>query len=349
MRDGELLAQPLDIDAGTLTGEVATIASDVRVEESQRGLLASVSTTGTLVWASARAGNLTFAWYDRSGRRLDALPIAPGKIMQPRIAPDGARLAFTRAAGGTADIWIHDLQTGATTQVTTHPDYDENPEWMPDGRALGHSGDSGKGSGLIITVLDGSQPQRVVISAAQASIGQFMPDGRHLLFSRVSSLGGDREIAVVDVNRPDVMTGLTTDSGTEGQSAPSPDGKWLAFVTDRTGRPEVVLTRLVDDGQSLRVTDQRLPVSSSGGIDPHWRADGRELLYSAPDRTIMAVSVSITGNAVTLGKPVPLFRVLADAGGWGANWTANHDHTRFLVVEAPHEAGQTFRLLTRWE
>jgi serine/threonine-protein kinase len=152
----------------------------------------------------------------------------------------------------------------------------------------------------------------------------------------------------MDINRPDVATPLTTDPGAEEQPAPSPDGKWLAFVSNRTGRPEVVLTRLVDDGRSLRVTDQRLPVSSAGGIDPHWRADGRELLYNAPGRTIMAVSVTIAGNGASLGKPVELFRVPADAGGTGANWTVNRDHTRFVVVEAPNEMGQTFKVLTRW-
>lgn len=96
-----------------------------------------------------------------------------------------------------------------------------------------------------------------------------MPDGRRLLFSRASSPGSGSKIAVVDVTRPDLVTPLTSDLGAEGQPAPSPDGRWLAFVTDRSGRPEVVLTRLVEDGGSLRVTDQRLPVSSSGGIDPH--------------------------------------------------------------------------------
>ncbi len=80
----------------------------------------------------------------------------------------------------------------------------------------------------------------------------------------------------------------------------------------------------------------------------YWRADGRELLYQAPDRAIMAVSVTIAGNSVSLGKPVELFRVHADAGGSGTNWTPNRDHTRFVVVEAPNEIGQTFRVLTRW-
>jgi hypothetical protein len=106
---------------------------------------------------------------------------------------------------------------------------------------------------------------------------------------------------------------------------------------------------LIDEGRRVRLQEQRLPVSSGGGIDPHWRSDGREILYLAPDRTIMAVSVSTDGEGVSTGKPVALFRVGADAGGWGASWTATADHTKFVAVDAPHGTAQTFRVLTRWE
>ena len=98
----------------------------------------------------------------------------------------------------------------------------------------------------------------------------------------------------------------------------------------------------------MRLQAQRLPVSSGGGIDPHWRRDGREILYLGPDRTVMAVSLSMAGEAVATGKPVALFRLPVDAGGWGANWTATTDHTRFVVIDAPNGTAQTFRVLTNW-
>ena len=175
VRDAELLAQPLDIEGARLTGDVTTIATDVRVEDSQRGTFASVSSNGTIVWASADAGEFAFAWYDRSGKRLAALPIAPGKLMQPRLSLDGKKLVFTRAAAGTADIWVHDLSSGATSQLTTDPDYDENPAWsLTEG--VGVRRPCRQGSGIVIATIDGSRPPRVAVSGAFVSEGQFLPN-----------------------------------------------------------------------------------------------------------------------------------------------------------------------------
>ena len=344
VRDDDLFAQPLDIDSGRLTGEVKSVASDVRVEESQRGTFASVSDAGRLVWASARGGDFNFSWYERNGHRLGDLPIATGKIMQPRISPDGRKLAFTRAVGGTADIWVHDLASAATTQVTTDPDYDENPSWSPDGRRLIYQGRPD--DTLLVATLDGSSPILKVPGGSQLTGGGFMPDGRTIMFSRITA-STTNDLAVAHLDRPDAIVALTNEPGQEFLPTPSPDGRWLAFVTDRTGRPEVVIARLFSDGTTFRL-GQRLPVSPSGGFDPTWRKDGREIIYLAPDATLMAVSVAADGEAVTLGKPTPLFKLPADAGGWGSNWAGTADLTKFVVAQAPQATRQQFRLLTDW-
>jgi Tol biopolymer transport system component len=345
IRDGELLAQQLDGEGRRLTGDVTTIATDVRVEESQRGNLASLSSTGTLVWASATAGDLELAWFDRNGRKLEGLPIAPGKVMQPRVSPDGRKLVFTRAANGTADIWVLDLATGASTQVTTDPGYDENARWSPDGSAIAYDGAMDQAKGILMAAVDRSRPPRLIASGSFGGGGEWLPRRPAMVISRGVERGWDLAVANLD----GAIESLTNEPGFEGQPTPSPDGRWLAYITDRTGRWEVVLGRLIDEGGGVRLQEQRLPVSSGGGIDPHWRSDGREILYLAPDRTIMAVSVSTAGEGVSTGKPVALFRVAADAGGWGANWTATADHTRFVAVDAPHGTAQTFRVLTNWD
>jgi WD40-like Beta Propeller Repeat len=98
------------------------------------------------------------------------------------------------------------------------------------------------------------------------------------------------KLAIANLDNGNLMPDLISEPGYEGEASPSPDGQWLALVTDRSGRPEVVLSRFVEDGARPLLNAQRLPVSSAGGVDPHWRADGHEIIYLAPDRTLMAAS-----------------------------------------------------------
>ena len=126
-QNGDLLAQPFDAGTAVLSGQPATIASGVRVLEAQRGLMAAVSRTGVLAWATSRATSSRITWFARKGRRLDTLPIDVSEAMQPRISPDGRRLAFAQALNGTADIQVYDFAGGTLRRVTQSPDYDERP------------------------------------------------------------------------------------------------------------------------------------------------------------------------------------------------------------------------------
>ena len=128
-----------------------------------------------------------------------------------------------------------------------------------------------------------------------------MPKRPLLLVSHSTDRG--TKLAIASLDNGNLMPDLISEPGYEGQASPSPDGQWLALVTDRTGRLEVVLSRFVEDGARPLLNAQRLPVSSAGGVDPHWRADGHEIIYLSPDRTLMAASVMINGNAVSIGKP----------------------------------------------
>ena len=121
-RDGNLLAQPFDIEAGTLRGEIVTIASDVRVEESQRLVFASASRNGVLAWAGARPAETVLARYSRDGRRIGTLDIPPGDINQPSLSPDGRQLAFLRVTNGSGDIFAFDMATGAIQRLSPSAD-----------------------------------------------------------------------------------------------------------------------------------------------------------------------------------------------------------------------------------
>ena len=117
VRDGELLAQTIDIDADVLRGSATSIASGVRVEDSQRVTLASASRSGTLVWATARGGQTQVSIKSRHGDVLSTLAVESGRPQGPSVSPDGTRLLLTRVERGTADIWLYDLQRGTSRQV----------------------------------------------------------------------------------------------------------------------------------------------------------------------------------------------------------------------------------------
>jgi len=157
--------------------------------------------------------------------------------MQPRISPDGTKLAFTRAGKGTADIWVLDFQSGATTQLTTDPGYDENPSWSFDGKALVYGGSVSQGSGLVIATIDGSRPPRVAVGGAFLNEGQFLPKRPSLLVSHPTDRG--TQLAIANLDNGNLLRDLTTEAGYEGQASPSPDGQWLAdwlFSADSIAR-----------------------------------------------------------------------------------------------------------------
>ncbi len=345
VRENQLLAQPLDIDAGRLTGEVAIVADDVRVEDSQRSLFASVSDTGTLVWAAASAVGVQVAAYARGGQRIESLPISADKISQVRVSPDGRKLAFTKVIAGTADVWVYDFESAATIQLTTGQGYNESPVWARDSQSLAYGGSGGMST---LKRLDGSRPP-VVLAAAKIEMTAvaFTPDDRFLLATESKPTTSD-DLAFIDVTKPDVLRPLSSEPGGETGPAVSPDGKWLAFSWEPSVRPEVVLAPLINDGQSLRLGRPWLPVSQNGGSGAVWRRDGREIIYATPNGTLVAVAVTPSGNALLLGPPAALFALPANVGSWDNSWSVMPDHSRFIVLEEPAAAGQTLHVLTHW-
>jgi Tol biopolymer transport system component len=340
VRDGELLAQPLDVEGRRLVGEVSVIASDVRVDEAQRQLLASVSADGTLVWASDSAIEFGLALYDRQGRRLERLPIPPGQALEPRFSPDARQLLHTRVEGGTADIWLFDFDSGRTTQVTTDASFDELGIWMPDGGSIVYRGEDA----LTRKFLGGETI--VLVEDNQDIPSSFTPDGRFLI---IDQQGSDGDFGYVDLAAPGQVQTLVAIPGREGDAAVSPDGRWMAFAHQVGDRPEVVVAPLLREGDSLGVGRPWLPVSNRGGIVPHWQADGRELIYVSTEGALQAVAVTPSGSTLRLGTPEELFFLEADSGGWRFGWGASPDHERFVLFEEFGADRQTLHVLTNWQ
>jgi Tol biopolymer transport system component len=345
VRDADLLAQHLDIEARALVGPVSTVASNVRVEESQRGLLASVSRTGVLAWADARAANAEFVIVNRDGRQLDRLAVDAGQVFQPQWSPDGTNVLFMRASNGTADVWLHDLSTHVTRQVTSDPDYDENAVWSPDGTRMTHLGTIDGKRTLILTALDGAAPPRALYRGGAYSGGAWTPDGRHLLFAVLGAQTGV-DIWGLPLANPDAALALNTDLSDDFPLGVSPDGQWVAIASSKGGTPEAFLTRLIRDGDTLRLGSQRI-VIGKGTSSLYWRKDGREMLTASLDGHVIATPISVVGEALSTGQPVPLFKLPTAATN--DTWTPNADATQFIVSDAPRAGRQSLHILTNWE
>ena len=341
VREQDLLAQAFDLDSFALSGDVTTIATGIRVEESQRLSYVSASLTGQLAWATSRAAENVLALYGRDGRRLRTLDIDPAKLVQPALSPDGKRLLFTRVERGGADIFLHDLTTNVTEQLTTDGDYDESPTWTPDGSAMTYLGrEAGKRTVFRLAIGRGARPETLHRSESPG-VGFEGPDRRFLILS-VFNPGTSDDIVI---RRPDgdTLLPLLASPGSEGPSALSIDGRTLLIAQLSGSRSSISVARVLSDGPSLALgTLQRV---ADGATLATLRPDGREVIVMSPDGFVKAVAITPSGDTVTIGATTSLFPAPPSTDGF----TVGPDGQQFVLVEYPFAQFQTLRVLTRWD
>jgi eukaryotic-like serine/threonine-protein kinase len=344
VQNSDLLAQPFDAERAAMSGEPATIASGVRVLEGQRGVMASVSRTGAIAWATPRATDSRLTWYARDGRRLDELPIEGGEAPQLRIAPDGGRFAYKKTDNGAADIFVYDFATRRSRRVSPSPDYDEQPLWSSDGTELLYRGNDQGFTTMMRVRLDGATPPiELMRDKGLLTAAAWSPDARYVLVLKVAS-GLGLETLVFPVNDPKKITPLLTGPSNDVGAVFSPDGRWIAFDSDRSGRAEAYVVRFRGDQDPPSLGGNPLQVSTDGANVLGWRRDGKELLLGSRDDQVMAVAIDAHGESISAGQPTPLFQPPRNHG----SVAMTPDADRFLVAEYPYAAGQTIHVLTNW-
>ena len=294
-----LFAVPFDVERLEVTGVPVSLVDEVAEHRGTGAAQFSVSRTGTLVHAAGSSSAIrTLVWVDWEGRE-QPLTAEPRAYVVARISPDGTKVALA-ANDEESDIWIWDLTRETLTRLSFSPANDCCPVWTPDGRRVVFTSNRAGQPQLFWKAADGTGAVERLAEGPNPQFGPaFSPDGTRLVIHETRpATGRDLVVLSLDGERPSEPL-LATEFG-ERSAELSPDGRWLAYVSNASGRDEVYVQPFpnVDEG--------RWQISTSGGIQPVWAPDGGELLYRAPDGAVMRVPVQ-TQPTFTAGNGEVVF------------------------------------------
>ena len=331
-RDHALLARRFDPRTGRVSGDVIPLADAVRAATLNGRATYSVSDNGILVFRGGLISLLTrVEWYDRSGKPLEEV-LSWGENRDIGLSPDGRRLAFHRheeTDGG--GVWIKDLTRGTVSRLTFDASHNFGALWHPDGRRVTYLSTRNKASGdIYLTSASGTGDDVALLTSPELkNWPSWSRDGRYLIFEQTNS-ASQRDIAVLDTTTHKVSLYI---HGVAREIHPefSPDGKWVAYVSDESGRYDVYV-------QPFPASGDKWPISTAGGVHPRWRGDGKELFFLALDRTLMSVEVLASGDQFSASVPKPLFKTRATFFGGGPStqyrvFEVAPDGQRFLIDE----------------
>ena len=265
---GTLMAVPFDAQRAEVIGQPAPVVQGI-LQDTIGLAHYSVSTTGTLVYlpGSAAAVQRKLVWVTRSGTEqpLTAPALAYG---YPRIAPDGKRMAVEL----DNQIWLYDEERDTLTRFTFEGTANQSPVWSPDGKRIAFRSNREGPNNLYWQLADGSGGlERLTTKAMTQNLTSWSSDGRFLAFFEVGNGAALRDIWVMRANDRTVQPFLATRFN-EGAASFSPDRRWLAYVSNESGRPEVYVQPYPGPGGKWQI-------STEGGTEPLWNSNGRELFY----------------------------------------------------------------------
>jgi Tol biopolymer transport system component len=314
VRDETLVARRFDPARGALVGDPVTVASPVGSERlGYPGGLFSASQTGLIAYRAAATAATQLTWFDRSGTRLGTLgPRDANGLLDPALSPDGRRVAVRRTVDGNTDIWL--IDDARMTRFTSNPSQEQAPIWSPDGTNIVFS--STRNGPLDLYQKrsnDAGAEAPLLATAASKGASAWSPDGRYLLYQSQEPKTGF-EIWVLPMVGERKPFAFVQSSFTARYGQFSPDGRWVAYQSDESGHYDIYVRPFTGSSGAANTSEQ-WQVSTTGGISPRWRGDGKELYYIAPDGTLMAASITVTGTAFEAGPPTALFQTRIVYGG----------------------------------
>ena len=342
---GELLAVPFDLEELTVTGLPVRVLEDVLMEESRGAAHFSLSDNGSLAYVP---GGLVrdesrLVWVDRAGN-LEPLPFPPGEHTV-RVSPDGKQVLATRRGvkGPGMDLWIYDLERGTQRRLTDEKGLEWWGLWTPDGGSVVYSSSADGPLNLYWKPADGTGDEEILVESDYAlNAFSWSADGKLLAFQQQSHPTTGTDIWVLADGEPRPFLRTTNE---EVHPTFSPDGRWLAYVSDESGRWEVSVQPYPGPGA---VT----PISTDGGFEPVWSPDGREIYYRRESGAqVMAVSFVPDEAPPRVGKPRLLFEGPYRGGQrYGRSYDLAPDGERFLMIQEgePPSPPPQYNIVLNW-
>ncbi len=348
IRESTLMAQAFDAAKLTLSGEAITLVQGVSSfpgEAGPTGYGAFSASTGNLIYRTGDRQTTRLTWFDRSGKALEAVT-EPGDYHEPSLSADGKKVLFARQEGSAlADIYLLDMVRGSTTRLTFSSESEGSSVFSPDESHVVFFSSRSGNSDFYRKASSGAGNDELVLSgAANQYPDSWSRDGKYLSYEANGGPKTKFDLWILPMTgEPKPFVYLSSDFQ-ETHSQFSPDGRWIAYTSDETGRSEVYV-------QSFPIGSGKWQISTNGGDQAQWRNDGKEIFYLAPDRNLMAVTVS-GGATIDPGRPAILFQTSVPVSGIvddRNNYVPTRDGQRFMVnTLADTVNSQPLTLVLNW-
>jgi len=348
-QDGALMAQRFDASRFGLSGDPIPIANPVRVLPTAWLVMASASQNGVLAYSAEKAANgWQLEWFDRHGKAMGSIG-GTQFFHEPQLSPDGKKLAVVVGANPVmaGNIWVFDLMKEAAARVTFAQEQTFGPIWSPDEMRIAFSSNRAGAYQLYEKAANGAGTTQPLTEdhALSEAPDSWSSDGRYIAYERVGLQGKTgSEIWILPLFGDKKPFPFLSSASNESMASFSPDGKWLAYVSDESGRAEVYIV-------PFPKRSGKWQVSTEGGTRPRWRRDGKELFFVSLGNKLMAVPVREENNTLDIGSPEPLFQINppdSQYAGWIYDVTP--DGKRFIVVTRLPEppSAEPITLVVNW-
>jgi Tol biopolymer transport system component len=343
---GRLVAVPFDPSSLKITGETVELAKGIESFPPTGGSIFSASKDLLAFAPESDLRRSRLVWLDRSGKEVGSLG-APANYVSPRLSPDGRQLAvsITENLAIPPDVWLYDSHLGTGTRLAHRPRVSVAPVFSPDGSRIVFSSVQRGVFDLFEVEVSHAGTERLLLQSERPKFASdFSPDGRFLLYREFhpETRGDLKFLQLAGDRQPQTFIATSYD---EGGGVFSPDGRWVAYTSDESGRNEVHVAAFPDASRRYRVT-------SGGGSHPRWSRDGRELFYVS-GRSMMSIPIERQGADLVFGQGRSLFeKQLQTYGATSFFQPSRYDVSadgRFLVLlRASEETPPPLSLVFHW-